>query len=150
MIFFRKPVPTLGSLSEGRLFRDHALTDDRLRPAVGADKDVAENAFGDLDVIEADAAARPALDFHGDRRGADLLDGAVATDFVADQDRAVKHHGGDGDRDDAAAGIAMVRIAGSLVGGTSGKGSGIRIARGFYLVRKLTLKSGRAQAGAQN
>src|SRR5277367_256833 len=97
MIFFRKPVPT---------FRDHALTDDWLRPPVGTDKDVAENALGDLDVIEADAAARPALDFHGDRRGADLLDGAVATDFVADQDRAVKHHGGDGDRDDAAAGAA--------------------------------------------
>jgi hypothetical protein len=49
-----------------------------------------EDAFGHRDLLLAGAAARPAFDFHGDRRGPDLDDLGVAGDLVADEDRAME------------------------------------------------------------
>src|SRR5262249_41564298 len=42
-----------------------------------------------------DAAPHPALDLHRDRGSADLDDLRVARHLVADEDRAMKGHGGD-------------------------------------------------------
>jgi hypothetical protein len=82
------------------------LSRDRLRSAIYADAHIGKDPLGDLDPVSTDAALRPALYFHGDRGMADLLDGNIATDLVADQHRAMKRHGGNGDRSDAAAGAA--------------------------------------------
>src|SRR5579864_1374706 len=70
-----------------------SLRRNRLRAAVEVDAHVGEQPFCHLDRGEAGAAPRPAFDLDGDRGVADLLDGTVAGDFVADADRAMKRHG---------------------------------------------------------
>src|ERR1700722_3401534 len=86
--------------------RSGLLRRDRLRAAIGADAHVSKKPFRHLDRRRAGATQCPTLDLDGDRAVADVLDRTVTGDLVADADRAVKRHGGDGDRHDAAAGAA--------------------------------------------
>src|SRR5438067_2588625 len=67
----------------------------RTRPAILVDGNIGENALGHGDLLLADAASHPALDLHRDRGSADLDDLRVARHLVADEDRAMKGHGGD-------------------------------------------------------
>src|SRR3984957_10129540 len=74
--------------------------------SIGIDTDIREQTFGDFDRGVASSTPRPALDFDCDRGVADLVDAAIAGDFVADTDRAMKHHSGDSNGYRAAAGAA--------------------------------------------
>src|ERR1700733_10781889 len=67
-----------------RRVRTGLLRRDRLRTAVGTDAHVSKKPFRHLDRRRAGAAQRPALDLDGDRGGANLLDGTIAGDLVAD------------------------------------------------------------------
>src|SRR5436190_7246643 len=72
------------------------------RSAVGADRDIGEDALRHLDPLAAQVAAHPGLDVDGDRAPPDMGHRGVAAHLVADEDRTMEGHAGDGDGGDAA------------------------------------------------
>src|SRR5262245_46670200 len=85
---------------------ESTLCRHRAGPTVFVHGDIGENALGHRDVLIADAAPDPALDFHRDRRFPDLDHLRVTAHLVADEHRTVKGHGGDRHGGGAAFGAA--------------------------------------------
>src|SRR5262249_32331794 len=92
-------------------FMSSAFRRYRTRAAVAIDSDISENSLGNMNLLVAGAAPHPALDLHGDRCGSDSNDCAVTRHFVANEHRAMKAHGGNGDGRRAASRPACCHLA---------------------------------------